>query len=91
MAAAISGRGRRDLRLLAAGAAVSTTGDMFASVALLLPGAPALAASAYLDAAQQRMEFIRHLPARPDLPQRSNRSRSCRWMTTARRILRRWW
>jgi MFS family permease len=34
--AAIPVQGRRDLRLLAAGVAVSTTGDMFASVALLL-------------------------------------------------------
>ncbi|WP_035125747.1 MFS transporter [Conexibacter woesei] len=33
---AISGQGRRDLRLLAAGVAVSTMGDQFASVALLL-------------------------------------------------------
>jgi MFS family permease len=34
--AAISGQGRRDLRLLSAGVAVSTMGDAFASVALLL-------------------------------------------------------
>jgi MFS family permease len=36
MAASITGRGRRDLGLLSAGVAVSTTGDMLASVALLL-------------------------------------------------------
>jgi MFS family permease len=37
---AISGQGKHDLRLLSAGVAVSTTGDAFASVALLLRLAP---------------------------------------------------